>query len=232
VRGIGRQPPTQLVGRWSRRRSSDQPSVSARTDVRQKLPGSRPPVSSLSAAIPYATSRRTAVPGSVTLVSRVDVVPCKAATDLAKGRAWPDTEEVTGSNPVAPTTCCRYGSRTASRRGCCAPRSTWTWSAFPREQAKARLLNEVKRGRRKPPTEEAAIVSGDHPVEHALLERGCSAPTARNGHRLRSSCHREVALTGQCSVANHDRDRPIGGIRGHRDPDLGVRLRDHRRGHA
>jgi hypothetical protein len=103
VRGIGRQPPPQLVGRWSRRRSSDQPSVSARTDVRQKLPGSRPPVSSLSAAIPYATSRRTAVPGSVTLVSRVDVVPCKAATDLAKGRAWPDTEEVTGSNPVAPT---------------------------------------------------------------------------------------------------------------------------------
>ena len=85
MRGIGRQPPTQLVGRWSRRRSSDQPSVSARTDVRQKLPGSRPPVSSLSAAIPYATSRRTAVPGSVTLVSRVDVVPCKAATDLAKG---------------------------------------------------------------------------------------------------------------------------------------------------
>jgi hypothetical protein len=48
-------------------------------------------------------SRRTAVPGSVTLVSRVDVVLCKAATDLAKGRAWPDTEEVTGSNPVAPT---------------------------------------------------------------------------------------------------------------------------------
>ena len=32
------------------------------------------------------------------------MVPCKAATDLAKGRAWPDTEEVTGSNPVAPTT--------------------------------------------------------------------------------------------------------------------------------
>jgi hypothetical protein len=31
------------------------------------------------------------------------VVPCKAATDLAKGRAWPDTEGVTGSNPVAPT---------------------------------------------------------------------------------------------------------------------------------
>jgi hypothetical protein len=31
------------------------------------------------------------------------VVPCKVATDLAKGRAWPDTEEVTGSNPVAPT---------------------------------------------------------------------------------------------------------------------------------
>jgi hypothetical protein len=31
-------------------------------------------------------------------------VSCKAATDLAKGRAWPDTEGVTGSNPVAPTT--------------------------------------------------------------------------------------------------------------------------------
>jgi hypothetical protein len=75
----------------------------ARTDVRQMLRGSRPPVSSLSAAIPYAASRRTAVLGSVTLVSRADVVPCKAATDLAKGRAWPDTEEVTGSNPVAPT---------------------------------------------------------------------------------------------------------------------------------
>jgi hypothetical protein len=103
VRGIGRQPPTQLVGRWRRRRSSDQPSVPARTDVRQKLPSSRPPVSSLSAAVPYATSRRTEVPGSVTLVSRADVVPCKAAADLAKGRAWPDTEEVTGSNPVAPT---------------------------------------------------------------------------------------------------------------------------------
>jgi hypothetical protein len=43
------------------------------------------------------------VPGSVTLLSRADVVPCKVATDLAKGRAWPDTEEVTGSNPVAPT---------------------------------------------------------------------------------------------------------------------------------
>jgi hypothetical protein len=65
---------------------------------------SRPAVSSLSAAIPYAASRHTAVPGSVTLLSRADVVPCKAATDLAKGRAWPDTEEVTGSNPVAPTT--------------------------------------------------------------------------------------------------------------------------------
>jgi hypothetical protein len=31
------------------------------------------------------------------------VVPCKAATDLVKGRAWPDREGVTGSNPVAPT---------------------------------------------------------------------------------------------------------------------------------
>jgi hypothetical protein len=31
------------------------------------------------------------------------MVPCKAARDLAKGRAWPDTEGVTGSNPVAPT---------------------------------------------------------------------------------------------------------------------------------
>jgi hypothetical protein len=40
---------------------------------------------------------------SVTLLSRADVVPCKAATDLVKGRAWPDTEGVTGSNPVAPT---------------------------------------------------------------------------------------------------------------------------------
>jgi hypothetical protein len=52
---------------------------------------------------PYAASRRTAVPGSVTLLSRADVVLCKVATDLAKGRAWPDTEGVTGSNPVAPT---------------------------------------------------------------------------------------------------------------------------------
>src|SRR4030095_14804039 len=66
--------------------------------------GSRRPVSRLSAAIPYAASRRTAVPGSVPLLSRADVVPCRAATGLAKGRAWPDTEEVTGSNPVAPTT--------------------------------------------------------------------------------------------------------------------------------
>jgi hypothetical protein len=89
--------------RWSRRRSSDQPSVSARTDVRQMLCSSRPAVSNLSAASPYAASRRPAVPGSVTLVSRANVVPCKAASDLAKGRAWPDTEEVTGSNPVAPT---------------------------------------------------------------------------------------------------------------------------------
>jgi hypothetical protein len=67
------------------------------------LRSSRPAVSSLSAAIPYVASRRTAPPGSVTLVSRADAVPCKAATDLAKGRAWSDTEEVTGSNPVAPT---------------------------------------------------------------------------------------------------------------------------------
>jgi hypothetical protein len=37
------------------------------------------------------------------LLSRADVVPWKAAMDLAKGRAWPDTEEVTGSNPAAPT---------------------------------------------------------------------------------------------------------------------------------
>ena len=65
---------------------------------------SRPPVSSLSAAIPYAASRRTAVPGSVTLLSRSDVLPCTAARDLVKGRAWPDTEGVTGSIPVAPTT--------------------------------------------------------------------------------------------------------------------------------
>jgi hypothetical protein len=76
----------------------------ARTGVRQMLFSSRPPVSSLSAAIPYAASRRTAVPGSGTFLSRADVVPCTVATDLAKGRAWPDTEEVTGSNPVAPTT--------------------------------------------------------------------------------------------------------------------------------
>jgi hypothetical protein len=32
------------------------------------------------------------------------VVPCKAATDLAKGGAWPDTEEDGGSTPPAPTT--------------------------------------------------------------------------------------------------------------------------------
>jgi hypothetical protein len=75
----------------------------ARTDVRQMLCSSRPAVSNLSAAIPYAASRRTAVPDSVTLLSRADVVPRRAATGLTKGRAWPDTEEVTGSNPVAPT---------------------------------------------------------------------------------------------------------------------------------
>jgi hypothetical protein len=85
------------------RRRSDQPSVFARTDVLQMLGSSRPAVSSLSAATPYAASRRTALPGSVTLLSRADVVPRKAATDLVKGRAWPDTEGVTGSNPVAPT---------------------------------------------------------------------------------------------------------------------------------
>jgi hypothetical protein len=62
-----------------------------------------PAVSRLSATLPRAASRRTEAPGSVTLVSRADVVACRAATDLAKGRAWPDTEEVTGSNPVAPT---------------------------------------------------------------------------------------------------------------------------------
>src|SRR5262245_58951652 len=67
------------------------------------LCSSRPSVSSLSAAIPYAASRRSAVPGSVTLLSRADVVPCKAATDLAKGRAWPDTEEGGGLTPPAPT---------------------------------------------------------------------------------------------------------------------------------
>jgi hypothetical protein len=32
------------------------------------------------------------------------VVPCEAATDLAKGRAWPDTEGAGGSTPPAPTT--------------------------------------------------------------------------------------------------------------------------------
>src|SRR4029434_5038897 len=52
---------------------------------------------------PCASSCRTAVPDSVTLLSRTHVVPCKAAADLVKGRAWPDTEGVTGSNPVAPT---------------------------------------------------------------------------------------------------------------------------------
>src|SRR4030095_506393 len=78
--------------------------VFARTSVRQMLCSSRPAVSSLSAAIPYATSRHTAAPASVPLLSRADVVPCKAATDLAKGRAWPDTEEDGGSTPPAPTT--------------------------------------------------------------------------------------------------------------------------------
>jgi hypothetical protein len=82
----------------------DRPSVFARTDVRQMLCGSRSPVSSLSAAMPYEASRRAAVPGSITVLSRADVVPWRAAADLAKGGAWPDTEEVTGSNPVAPTT--------------------------------------------------------------------------------------------------------------------------------
>jgi hypothetical protein len=75
----------------------------ARTDVRQMLRSSRPAVSSLSAAIPYAASCRTAAPGAGTLLSRADVGPCEAATDLAKAGAWPDTEGVTGSNPVAPT---------------------------------------------------------------------------------------------------------------------------------
>ena len=73
--------------------------------------GSWQAVSSLSAAIPCAASRRTAVPGSVTLLSRADVVPYEAATDLAKGCAWPDTEGVTGSNPVAPTTRKRRSGR-------------------------------------------------------------------------------------------------------------------------
>jgi hypothetical protein len=68
------------------------------------LYSSPPPVSRLSAAIPFATSRRTVVPGSITRLSRADVVLCRAARDLGKGGAWPDTEEVTGSNPVAPTT--------------------------------------------------------------------------------------------------------------------------------
>ena len=74
-------------------------------DDRQQLAdiSSRPAVSSLSAATPYAASRRTAAPGFVSFLSRADVVPCKAGRDFAKGRAWPDTEEVTGSNPVAPT---------------------------------------------------------------------------------------------------------------------------------
>jgi hypothetical protein len=69
----------------------------------QMLRGSAAAVSSLSAAIPYAASRRPVVPGSVTVLSRADLVPRKAATDLAKGRAWPDTEEDGGSTPPAPT---------------------------------------------------------------------------------------------------------------------------------
>jgi hypothetical protein len=50
----------------------------ARTNVRQMLCSSWPPVSNLSAAIPYAASRHTVVPGSVALLSRADVVRCKA----------------------------------------------------------------------------------------------------------------------------------------------------------
>jgi hypothetical protein len=84
--------------------SSPQDVLAPANSLTHDICSSRPPVSSLSAAIPYAASRHTAVPASVTLLSRGDVVPCKAATDLAMGRAWPDTEEVTGSNPVAPTT--------------------------------------------------------------------------------------------------------------------------------
>ena len=160
MRGIGRQPPTQLVGRWSRRRSSDQPSVSARTDVRQKLPGSRPPVSSLSAAIPYATSRRIAVPGSVTLVSRVDVVPCKAATDLAKGRAWPDTEEVTGSNPVAPTRYRRWSGR--------------VWRPRPLPSSAHRLgVGQHKGSNHMPRASPKAVVTEDGP--HPRVELGTVA---------------------------------------------------------
>ena len=103
-----------------------------RTNDRQMLRGLAPAVSSLSAAIPYAASRRTAVPGSVTLLSRADVVPCRAAKDLAKGRAWPDTEEVTGSNPVAPT----HKTLTSGNAGQFAVRGRFRdlctgWRAFP-----------------------------------------------------------------------------------------------------
>jgi hypothetical protein len=83
--------------------SSPQDVLAPANSLTHDICSSRPAVSSLSAAIPCAASRRTVVPGSVILVSRGDVVPCKASRDLVKGRAWPDTEEVTGSNPVAPT---------------------------------------------------------------------------------------------------------------------------------
>ena len=60
------------------------------------------------------------------------MVACKAATDLAKGRAWPDTEGVTGSNPVAPT----HKALTSGNAGQIAGRGRFQglctgWRAFP-----------------------------------------------------------------------------------------------------
>jgi hypothetical protein len=75
----------------------------ARSDARQMLCRSRPAVSRLSAGIPCAASRRTVAPGFCNRREQADVAPCEAARGLAEGRAWPDTEGVKGSNPVAPT---------------------------------------------------------------------------------------------------------------------------------
>ena len=99
--------------------------------------GSWQAVSSLSAAIPCAASRRTAAPGSVTLLSRADVVPYEAATDLAKGCAWPDTEGVTGSNPVAPTTPKRRSGRVFSPGLTCSQESLSTESSGSNRAAPA-----------------------------------------------------------------------------------------------
>src|SRR4029453_18606452 len=109
-----------------------------------------PPVSSLSAAIPYAASRRNAVPGSVAFLNWADVVSCEGARYLVKGRAWPDTEEVTGSNPVAPTNKNHRSERRPSSIGgaLVVPRVAWGHTGAtagpprqPNDRARGRWLD-------------------------------------------------------------------------------------------